>query len=639
MANEALDNAKERSLADAARPAIAAKADDLEAMRDAVVDAAAVSGGLWLSYLFVLFYLLIAAGGVTHKDLFFESPVKLPFLGVDLPLKGFFWLGPAIFLVVHAYVLLHFALLAGKVGAFHSALEAQLPGSGEHETRTKLRRLLPNNIFVQYLAGPGDVRDGALGFMLKQIAWISLLIAPIALLVFFQLQFLPYHGVWITWWQRIAVTVDLILLWILWPAIVHGRTISDAFQGEWRGTRRTLSVVTLVALPVVFLIATFPGEWLDEHLPPSTIHRALVAGKFNEVTLKPESLWSNVLLVPRLDAVDHAKFDTDAKLSAVSETIGLRDRDLRGAVLFDANLLKADLAGAQLQGARLGGAQLQGANLYCAQLEGAELKQAQLQGAVLGNARLQGASLNGAQLQGASLNRAQLQGALLNGAQLQGASLNGAQLQGASLNGAQLQGASLAQADQRNCDPEQLLGASHPYAQVWRANILKAAAVSAHVVEVNTDRRQLIPCKEVASFGPCVDTYMFFVSLRHMIETEVPAGNLRDNALKRIDLALDPNVPLDDDKIAAQWHKLEAQTASSDWAKAMAETWRRAGCDGNGAPYVVTALAVRIEHQFNKAPAQASALANAFLNPACDGARGISDQTRAHLKELADLPP
>jgi hypothetical protein len=68
----------------------AAKADDLEAIRDAVVDAASVSGGLWISYLFVLFYLLIAAGGVTHKDLFLENPVKLPFLNVDLPLQGFF---------------------------------------------------------------------------------------------------------------------------------------------------------------------------------------------------------------------------------------------------------------------------------------------------------------------------------------------------------------------------------------------------------------------------------------------------------------------------------------------------------------------------------------------------------------------
>src|SRR3954464_4040732 len=94
---------------------LAEEAKDLKALRTAVVDAAGVSAALWFSYLFVLLYLLIAAGSVKHRDLFLKNPVKLPFLSVDLPLVGFFWLGPALFVVMHAYVLLHFVLLAGKV--------------------------------------------------------------------------------------------------------------------------------------------------------------------------------------------------------------------------------------------------------------------------------------------------------------------------------------------------------------------------------------------------------------------------------------------------------------------------------------------------------------------------------------------
>ena len=79
----------------------AAKATDLDALRNAVVDAAGVGYGLWFSYLFVLLYFAIAAGAVTHRDLLLESPVKLPFLNVELPLKAFFVLGPLVFLVVH----------------------------------------------------------------------------------------------------------------------------------------------------------------------------------------------------------------------------------------------------------------------------------------------------------------------------------------------------------------------------------------------------------------------------------------------------------------------------------------------------------------------------------------------------------
>ena len=79
----------------------AAKATDLDALRNAVVDAAGVGYVLWFSYLFALLYFAIAAGAVTHRDLLLESPVKLPFLNVELPLKAFFILGPLVFLVVH----------------------------------------------------------------------------------------------------------------------------------------------------------------------------------------------------------------------------------------------------------------------------------------------------------------------------------------------------------------------------------------------------------------------------------------------------------------------------------------------------------------------------------------------------------
>jgi hypothetical protein len=146
---------------------------------------------------------------VTHRDLLLENPVKLPFLNVELPLKAFFILGPLVFLIVHAYVLLHFILLASKIGAFHSELEWQVKSD---DTRAHLRRQLPSNIFVQSLAGPRDAREGPIGFLLRLVIQISLVAGPIALLVLFQLQFLPYHSEWITNWQRIAVLIDLALL-------------------------------------------------------------------------------------------------------------------------------------------------------------------------------------------------------------------------------------------------------------------------------------------------------------------------------------------------------------------------------------------------------------------------------------------
>ncbi len=688
----------------------AGKAHDLEALREAVVDAASVSAGLWLSYLFLFFYLFIAAAAVTHKDLLFESPVKLPFLNVELPLLGFFWLGPLLFLILHAYVLLHFALLAGKVGAFHAALQAQI---SDDDTRARLRRQLPSNIFVQYLAGPNEVRTGIVGLMLHGIAFVTLVIFPILLLVFFQLQFLPYHSAIITWWQRIAVLIDVLLLWTLWPSIAVG---APTWIG-WRDFRRpkiaSLALASLLPLLLVFIIATFPGEledklpslrWVPTKLPevkigetggelasePVTIpleslglaspHELLVAGEVDLLTRKLGSLWSNRLVLPGLDVIDHAKFDSDAKIDALPETISLRGRDLKRAVLIGATLRNADFTGAQLQeadlseadlrkakfecgdpdeqegcahlkSARLDGAQFQGASLESAQLQGASLDLAQLQGASLESAQLQGASLHGAQLQGAwlseaalqgaSLRAAGLQGALLYGAHLQGASLRGAGLQGASLNGAELQGASLNHARLQGAsllatnlqaalldhaglqgadlDSADLNLASLESVSVWRSNLEDAEGVEgAFIVRPLTDQGYW-----------STDS---FTMLRARIESEVPKrsnrdyawfelyeGNNRDDALKWL-ARLDPAQSLEGEQAMADaWVKQAQLSRSRDaYNKDLATELREIGCNAEGAPYVIRGLLRDLHERFGTEAETVypAELAKAFLDEA-----------------------
>jgi uncharacterized protein YjbI with pentapeptide repeats len=463
----------------------AEEAHDLDALRKTVEDAAAVSAGLWLSYLFVLFYIGIAAGAVTHKDLLLENPVKLPFLNVELPLVAFFVLAPILFVVSHAYTLVHFVMLGAKVGVYDAELRAQL---GEApETREGLRRQLPSNIFVQFLAGPRDIRDGGLGLILKAIAWISLVIGPVLLLLLIQAQFLPYHLERVTWGQRFAVLIDVILLWLLWPAVLNSRSklmwrLERRGKG-WPGvlalTGRYIAGLTacLIPLGIAFTAATFPGERMEDWIgrwktiPPNLVtawlgakvndnqpiwtsfHDLLFNGKVDDVTRRRKSLFSNTLVLPYFDALEATKINDPKKLDSVKQTLVLRGRHLESAVFERADLRKADLEGAQLQGASLDlakfegasldDAQLQDAGLFEAKLQGASLNGAQLQGAHLGNALLRSASLNGAQLQGADLEYASLQGASLFNVNLQGATLFEAQLQCASLVNAELQGASL----------------------------------------------------------------------------------------------------------------------------------------------------------------------------------------------------
>jgi hypothetical protein len=46
-------------------------------------------------------------------------------------------------------------------------------------TRENLQWQLPSNVFIRFLAGPKELRNGWFGWALRVIAWITLVIAPV----------------------------------------------------------------------------------------------------------------------------------------------------------------------------------------------------------------------------------------------------------------------------------------------------------------------------------------------------------------------------------------------------------------------------------------------------------------------------
>lgn len=204
----------------------------------------------------MLFYLAVAAGAVTHEDLFFERPVKLPFLNVDLPLLAFFFVAPNLFIIVHAHRRVHLVMLSDKAKRFDAALHQQIgnqDGLTEQQSdrremiRASLRRQLPINIFVQLLLGRRTFAAGLFGLSLRAIAWITLVITPILLLLIMQVQFLPFHSSFITWTQRLLLFVDLILIWWLWGRSCRGATLGIPAIGGPRWSHLSRSVSALAS--------------------------------------------------------------------------------------------------------------------------------------------------------------------------------------------------------------------------------------------------------------------------------------------------------------------------------------------------------------------------------------------------------
>jgi uncharacterized protein YjbI with pentapeptide repeats len=491
--------------------AMALDPKDVGELQKAVNDAAGKASILWTAFVTFALYIVISFGSVTHRDLFLQTPIKLPALNVDLPLVGFFVVAPTVLVILHFYVFLQLLGLAAKSRAYDLLLKQEVPIASEQQYA---RQCLDSFVVLQLLAGPKVLRTGFGGVSLVLIAWITLICVPVLVLLQGQIIFLPYHSEWVVWSQRLLLVLDLAVIWYFWTRVRVERdaTVSSVLNiiGLAAGAAMSLIVVIFSTF-----LATFPSEFIYQYTPRvplitvsdpidfsiqrKSLHELLFAGAPDEVTGRTRSLFSN-----RLVLTDQSVINDPSKLGQIEISYSFRGRDLREAVLNRADLRKADFTGAllesaildsaKLQNAQLGcesngpavldfacvslhkavlrGAQLQGANLNGADLQGAILFLTQFQGASLSSARLRGAYLYAAQLQGADLNHAQLQGANLSMAQLQAASLYEAELEGADLSGAQLQGADLTGARLQGADLHgtQMQGASLQRASVWRTN-------------------------------------------------------------------------------------------------------------------------------------------------------------------------
>lgn len=139
------------------------------------------------------------------------------------------------------------------------------------------------------------------------------------------------------------------------------------------------------------------------------------------------------------------------------ERIELRNANLSGVYLAEANLRGSKLNESKLnetclRGANLSGADLSKADLSRTDLRGADLSRVDLSGVDLSEADLSRADLSGADLRKANLSRANLIKTKLRGARLNGAILGGANLVLADLRGADLNGADLSEADLSRVD-------------------------------------------------------------------------------------------------------------------------------------------------------------------------------------------
>jgi len=497
---------------------------DVEALEKSLNDSATRVSAIWISYLAFGLYLLAATINVSHRQLFLADAMKLPVLGIDLPLFGFFLFAPLLFVIFHVYVLVQLLLLSRTALAYNDAVDSALTSA---EDRTRIRQRLANTLFAQLLAGSPREREGLLGVILKVMALATLAVAPLLILLAFQIQFLPYHSTTITWAHRLFIIADWAAVLMFWPAIMNPQR-----EIETRLLKRPASAApTIILVLFVVLVPSFPGEPQAPltragryFIPPSESKSPhcngrswfewLMPNNFDRISLPGEDLIEDDKIaraakVRRLGR----RFASQAELSRSFQNrdfscgwfvgSGLRYADFSGAVMHGASLGSADLEGAtfistQLQGANLFEAKMPRARFIGANLEGATLYLAQLQSASFGNSALSGANLSYGRLLGANLSNLRGYGVNFEYAEMTGADLRWSDLKGAKMNGARLRGADLSYARLEGADLKQarLDAANLSHAQLQGAQLGNTTAKLADLSDASLWRAQGMSCSE-----------------------------------------------------------------------------------------------------------------------------------------------
>lgn len=393
-------------------PPSASPGGDAELLLQEANAASASARGAWILLIALEAYFFIALAGISHRDLLLNTPVAQPILQVSIPLRSFILFGPLVLIVMHAGVLQQHIILARKLKALDRELRRQEAIPLTHPARLRVH----SYYLAQIEAGPES--NPILRAAFRAMDWLFLALLPIGLLLAFQITYLPVHDAGITWWHRLYVLLDLLIiagaayfvggLRRIYPGseTLATDTVLRRFLG---GAAATLVLVFSVA------VATIPGEWIDRalgsveavaapvpyqglgsvtrNLPPGARGRqafwptaVLLEGEVDDWTRRATSVFSRNLIVMDEDLVPDREGSRETSFS-------LRGRDLNHASFDRSDLSRVDFTDSSLKGASLAEASLDGARLVRVRMQGADLTLARLAGAEVHAVLLDGARL------------------------------------------------------------------------------------------------------------------------------------------------------------------------------------------------------------------------------------------------------
>lgn len=507
---------------------------------------------LWFGTFAAYFVTTVAA--TTHENLLRGTAVKLPLLNVDLPIVGFYVIAPALFLLLHFYLLFQLYLMGGRARELIAAAGPQTA-----------RALAPSFPVTQYLLGGLGAFRPVFGLGI----WLAVILMPALGLIFVQIRFLPYHARGITGMHMTMVVLDILVVALLWCLTIRGLGVAGAGVSPggdeparkrrrlvpWLGyaglggfvafvlwfclvvatipreeavASRELAPVrgqsqdpcapqpAIEPPPVETAVEPPPGRFCTSfariqdypfmHSPPPSYPGAPARRMLCLTYLLFEAPTTPLDMRRNLDVRGKAFASGEADAGRLGTGFDLRGRDLRFADFTGADLRMADLRGADLYGASLAGARLAFADLGDVSEREFDLCEGftTYDGNGRGFCRTVGraadferADLHGARLRKIDLRNARLTQAVAAGVDMVEADLSGAELSGADLSGGRMRGARLEAAVMREV---RATGADLTCAQARGADLSAADLSTASAGRIRLGRAKLAEARLVGTY-------------------------------------------------------------------------------------------------------------------------------------------
>lgn len=384
-------------------------------------------------YFVVLVYGVFTLSGLTDLQILKDQLIRLPIVGIDVPLSGFFFASPVLLLGLFVHLQVHLQRLGRLIREFLRGNEAR-----------------PSWLYVSMSTIEADAEPGLFGKM--QVGYARLLLwgsLPMGLLGI-SVSAARIHNPVLSPFTTIMFLVGLVISFGAW------------LRYEQRSLLRFFAPGFLVLL----ISSTFFLSWMHAAAFQGTILNLNLEGKDVASIIKsaPEytgQLEGRKLQGAQLQSSNLAKIvlrNTDLSRSK-AEYADFRGTDLRGAELSRSDLMFADLREARLSRSNLEKANLSFSNVAGADFSKAQMAKVDLSGADgLHRANLTQVFMRDGIISGTNLDSVDLTRSNLDGADLSGAKLRKAVLRFTSLRGADLRGVDLSKADLTGADLRDVVG-------------------------------------------------------------------------------------------------------------------------------------------------------------------------------------